>query len=179
MGLYEAGIESGGVFFCPINFIALEMETVRLVQRSQGTLPMLDSELWLLFSSSFLSATLLPGASEAAVLYLAVQAEHAPWLLVGVATLGNTLGGFTNYGIGILAARGIRLRYFEREDLRRPLERIRRYGPISLLLAWMPVIGDPLCLAAGYLRLSWLQSLFFMALGKLGRYVALVAAATS
>ena len=140
---------------------------------------MVESELWLLFSSSFLSATLLPGASEATLLYLAMQSEHVPWLLVGIATIGNTLGGLTNYVIGVLAARGIRLRYFEREDLQKPLERIRRYGPISLLLAWMPVVGDPLCLAAGYLRLSWLQSLFFMALGKLGRYVTLVVAVGS
>ncbi len=131
-------------------------------------------ELWLLLGSSFMSATLLPGGSEVNLVYLLGSSEHAPSTLIAVATLGNTLGGATNYGLGYLAARGIRISYFEKEQRQGAMERVRRYGSWALLLAWLPIIGDPLCLAAGYLRTNWWASLLFMALGKCLRYITLV-----
>ena len=131
-------------------------------------------DLWLLLSSSFLSATLLPGGSEANLVYLLAAAEHTPATLIAVATLGNTLGGVTNYGLGVLAARGIRISYFEKEHRQSALNKVRRHGAWVLLMAWLPVLGDPLCLAAGYLRTRWWESLCFMAIGKCLRYVALV-----
>ena len=117
-----------------------------------------EAELWLLFTSSFLSATLLPGGSEANMLYLVTESDYSAWTLVGVATLGNVLGGCTNYALGLLAARGFRISYFEKEHRREALDRIQRYGAWALLFSWLPIVGDPLCLAAGYLRTNlWLS----------------------
>ena len=132
------------------------------------------TDLWLLFSSSFLSATLLPGGSEANLIYLLSKAEHSYAALILVATLGNTFGGATNYGLGYAAARGIRSSYFDQEHRQAALNKVRRYGPWVLLLAWVPVIGDPLCLAAGYLRTNWWLSFACMAAGKCMRYGLLV-----
>ncbi len=134
----------------------------------------MESELWVLFTSSFMSATLLPGVSEANIIYLVHTSSHSSLVLVLIATLGNSLGGITNYIIGVIAAKGIRLRYFEREDLQKPLKTLQQYGAISLLLSWLPILGDPLCLAAGYLRVHALWSVLFITLGKLLRYSALV-----
>ena len=135
---------------------------------------MWESQLWVLFSSSFMSATLLPGASEVNIIYLAQQSHFPSGTLVAVATAGNTLGGLTNYFMGILAARGLKIRYFERENLKAPLDKIRKYGALSLLFTWLPVVGDPLCLAAGYLKVNGWLCLLFMALGKMARYVVLL-----
>ena len=121
-----------------------------------------------------MSATLLPGFSEANIVYLAKTSTHSKETLILVATIGNSLGGLTNYIIGLLAARGIKLKYFEKENLQKPLEKIRKYGSFSLLFAWLPVIGDPLCLAAGYLRVNALLSTLFITLGKLIRYTLLI-----
>jgi len=132
------------------------------------------TDLWLLFSSSFLSATLLPGGSEANLIYLLDKAEHSYGALIVVATLGNTLGGLANYGLGYLAAKGIRLSYFEKEHRQAALEKVRRHGSWVLLLAWVPIVGDPLCLAAGYLRTNVWLSFGCMALGKCIRYALLV-----
>ena len=132
------------------------------------------AELWVLFSSSFLSATLLPGGSEINLIYLLRTSEHPLGLLITVATLGNTLGGLTNYGLGYLASRGFQFKYFEKEQRQSAIDKARRYGAPVLLLAWVPVVGDPLCLAAGYLRTTWWQSVFFMTFGKGLRYVAVV-----
>ncbi|MBT6490772.1 MAG: DedA family protein, partial [Deltaproteobacteria bacterium] len=68
----------------------------------------------------------------------------------------------------------VRLRYFERENLQKSLDKIRRYGALSLLFAWLPIVGDPLCLAAGYLKVNWWHCTICMAIGKLVRYVALI-----
>ena len=137
---------------------------------------MWESDLWILFVSSFLSATLLPGASEANIIYLATLGEHSATILVAVATVANTLGGLTNFAIGWLAAKGIVIRYFEREELQESLRRVRRYGPLALLFAWLPVVGDPLCMAAGYLKMGSWQSTACMAVGKVARYVLVVSA---
>ena len=121
-----------------------------------------------------MSATLLPGFSEANIVYLAKTSSYSKETLILVATLGNSLGGLTNYVIGVMAARGFKIKYFEKENLQRPLEKIRKYGSLSLLLAWLPVIGDPLCLAAGYLKVNALLSTLFITLGKFIRYALLV-----
>lgn len=116
-----------------------------------------------LFAASFLSATLLPGHSEAALLaYLHVHPEGLSAALA-VATLGNTLGGMTSYLIG---------RLFPERREGRGLAWVRRFGSASLLLAWLPVVGDALPLAAGWLRLNPWACALFMALGKFGRYGA-------
>ncbi|MFD2178634.1 YqaA family protein [Veronia pacifica] len=128
-----------------------------------------DHALWVLFSTGFLSSTLLPGGSEANLIFLLNQ-QHYPvvWLLV-VATLGNTLGGMTNYWIG----RFIPQRKKSEKQQQRALVWLSRYGYPVLLLSWMPVIGDPLCLAAGWLRLRQSWCWLLVAIGKALRYVVI------
>ena len=125
-----------------------------------------------LFASSFLSATLLPGNSEVVLIAMLLSGVSQPWLLVLIATMGNSLGGLTNVILG---------RFFPLREKSRWQEKavgwLKRYGAATLLLSWMPVIGDLLCLLAGWMRISWGPVLFFLCLGKALRYV-LVAWAT-
>ena len=122
-----------------------------------------------LFASAFTSATVLPGSSE---LVLAAFLKAFPARAVeaiAVATLANTLGGLTTYGIG-------RLLPERKVPAPRALAWVRRYGAAALLLSWVPLVGDALCAAAGWLRVSWWQSAVAMAVGKLGRYVVIAQA---
>lgn len=115
-----------------------------------------------LFLSGFLAATLLPGGSEA-VLFAVLKTDAGLfWPAVGIATVGNTLGGLTSYLLGRLAP--------EMKPTA-ALSRVRRFGSPVLLFAWAPVIGDALCMAAGWLRLTAWKVALFMALGKLARYL--------
>ncbi|EKC6205934.1 DedA family protein [Cronobacter sakazakii] len=124
-----------------------------------------------LFTSSFLSATLLPGSSEAVLVALLVSVKTAPWLLVLTATIGNSLGGLTNVIIG---------RLFPLRESSRWQERaqgwLQRFGAPALLLSWLPLVGDLLCLLAGWLRLPWGLVIFFLCLGKALRYIIIAAA---
>ena len=120
-------------------------------------------ELVVLFATSFAAATFVPLPSEAALLaYLQLHPENRA-LAVAVATLGNTAGGMTSYAIGRLIP--------QKKLNLRAIERLRRYGSPVTLLAWLPLIGDALCVAAGWLRMNWLAVLAFTAAGRLARYV--------
>ncbi|ELY3774123.1 DedA family protein [Cronobacter dublinensis] len=127
--------------------------------------------LFSLFTSSFLSATLLPGSSEAVLVALLVSAKSTPWRLVLTATIGNSLGGLTNVILG---------RLFPLRESSRWQERaqgwLQRFGASALLLSWLPLVGDLLCLLAGWLRLPWGQVIFFLCLGKALRYIVIAAA---
>ncbi len=124
------------------------------------------ASLWTLFASSFLAATLLPGGSEA-VLYAVLKGHpDTAWTAVGIATIGNTLGGLTSYLVGRLIPRTRPLK---------GLAGVQRYGAPVLLLAWVPFIGDALCVAAGWLRLNIALAAAYMAIGKLARYAAIAA----
>jgi membrane protein YqaA with SNARE-associated domain len=130
----------------------------------------LAAPLLTLFAASFLAATLVPLPSEAALFaYLQLNPDRAA-LAVAVATLGNTAGGMTSYLIGRLVP--------QRKLNLRAIEWLRRYGAPVTVLAWLPIIGDALCLAAGWLRIHWGAALAFMAAGRLARY-AVVAALSS
>ena len=121
-----------------------------------------------LFLASFLSATLLPGGSEA-VLFALIRLhpeQTLPALLL--ATLGNTLGGMVTYYMGRLLPQHLAP---EKSAL------AGRHGAPILLLAWAPIIGDALCAAAGWLRLPPLACAAWMAAGKAARYVVVVAGA--
>ena len=126
-----------------------------------------DLSLWGLFISSFFAATLLPGGSEAVLFGVLKAYPETLWLALGIATAGNTLGGMVTFGMGWLLPQTQQLKH---------VEKLRRYGTPALLLAWVPLIGDALCLAAGWLRLNPWQAALFMAIGKLARY-GLIAAA--
>jgi membrane protein YqaA with SNARE-associated domain len=123
-----------------------------------------SSALWALFTSSFLAATLLPGGSEI-VLYGVLRAyPEARWTAVAVATVGNTLGALTSYAIGRLIPPSKPLK---------GVAALQRYGSPVLLLSWVPFVGDPLCVAAGWLRVKLVPAVAFIALGKLARYAAI------
>jgi membrane protein YqaA with SNARE-associated domain len=130
--------------------------------------------LWFLFFSAFISSTLFPGGSEAVLAYLASNGEHALFLLITIATLGNTLGAMTSWGIGRLISIRYSTEHLSKASQQKAVVRLQKYGSPILLLSWLPVIGDPLCVAAGWLRIHWLPSLLFIAVGKLLRYLVVV-----
>ena len=130
--------------------------------------------LWFLFFSAFISSTLFPGGSEAVLAYLTSEADHSLVILILVATLGNTLGAMTSWGIGRLISLKYSTEKLSKESQQKAVKRLQHYGSPILLLSWLPVIGDPLCVAAGWLRIHWLQSLVFITVGKLLRYIVVV-----
>ena len=120
-----------------------------------------------LFAASFVAATLFPLPSEAALFaYLHAHPDDAI-LAVTVATLGNTLGGMTTYLIG---------RFLPNRRLdERAVRFLHRWGAPVTFFAWLPLIGDAFAAAAGWLRVSWLAALLFMAAGRLARYIVVAA----
>lgn len=134
-----------------------------------------DPACWALFALSLAAATLLPGGSEAALVALLIAGEHPAWALVLVASVGNVLGAVINWGLG----RGLRhlvgRRWFPvtAAQLARGQAIFGRYGAWTLLFSWVPVIGDPLTVAAGTLGLRLAPFLLLVTLGKVARYAVL------
>lgn len=127
------------------------------------------------FAVSFLSATLLPIGSEAAVFGLVKLNPHLFWATIAVATIGNTLGGAVSWAMG-LASHKVVDRYGKSSHHLRALDWLQRIGPKACLLAWLPLVGDPLCAVAGWLKLPFWPCVFYMAIGKLIRYIVMTAA---
>lgn len=118
------------------------------------------------FLISFISATLLPLGSEPAV-FAVIKANPAMfWPVILIATLGNTLGGVVDYWMGYGAKQA-----FAKERSTRWFHWLERFGAKTMLLAWLPGIGDPICTLAGWLRLPFWPSVVYMAIGKFIRYV--------
>ena len=115
-----------------------------------------------LFVSSFLAATLLPGGSEVVFGALLLSDTVTLGLALATATLGNTLGGLSTYLIGRLVP--------DRKTDARMIRWLRRWGSPVLLLSWLPLVGDALCLAAGWLRVHVVYATLFIAAGKGVRY---------
>jgi len=130
--------------------------------------------LWTLFASSFLASTLLPGGSEAVLVLAASDTSIGLAVLWGVATLGNTCGGVTSWGLGRWLAWRFPERGLQKAEHLRALARIRRHGGPLLFLSWLPWVGDPLCLAAGWVGISLIPSIVYMAIGKGLRYALLL-----
>jgi membrane protein YqaA with SNARE-associated domain len=121
-----------------------------------------------LFVVAFISATLLPMGSEPA-LFAFIKLDPANfWWAIAVATAGNTLGGVVDYWMGWGASAAV-----SRKGDARYLRWFARLGPKAMLLAWLPVVGDPLCTVGGWLRLPFWPCVAWMALGKFLRYVAM------
>ena len=119
---------------------------------------------------SFVSATLVPLGSEPAV-FAVIKANGALfWPAILVATLGNTLGGALDYWLGYRAKVA-----FAKERQTRWFAWLARYGAKTMLLSWVPGIGDPLCTLGGWLHLPFWPSLGYMALGKFMRYLSMTA----
>ncbi len=134
-----------------------------------------QSSLFALFTSSFLAATLLPGGSEAVLFGILTAYPQLYWPALGAATLGNTLGGLSSYAIGLLLPDEKAFLKKSRGSLR-GLKWVHNHGSSVLLLAWVPFIGDLLCVAAGWLRINWILATLFMAAGKFARYWAIATA---
>lgn len=123
-----------------------------------------------LFLTSFASATLLPGGSEALFLYLLSQ-KLDPILLLSVATLGNTLGSLTNYLLGKYATDfALSKGYMKEKHLTKASSLFEKYGAWSLLFSWLPIIGDPLTFVAGIVRYAWWKFCIIVCFAKLARY---------
>lgn len=127
-----------------------------------------------LFAAAFLAATLLPAQSGALLAGLVLGGAHSVPLLLAVATLGNVLGSVVNWALGRQVARFSGRRWFPVSPARmaQALGWYARGGHWSLLLAWVPIIGDPLTLVAGVLREPLWRFLLVVTLAKGGRYIA-------
>ncbi len=128
-----------------------------------------------LFIASFLAATILPLSSEVVIGVLIVNGFN-PVTLVVVATFGNVLGSLVNYVAGFWGSLFLFGKIFRLSESEFAKAQIRfgRYGVFSLLLAWVPVIGDPLTFIAGVLKINIFVFLILVTFGKLARYLFLV-----
>ncbi|MDH5717987.1 MAG: DedA family protein [Spirochaetia bacterium] len=130
---------------------------------------------WSLFTLSFLSATLLPGGSEAYVFYL-IKNDAYFLQTIFIATIGNTLGGFTNYVIGRWGKQLLYSKWFgfDRRKLRKARFFFHKRGQFALFFAFLPIIGDPITAVAGVLEYSISKFFFWVFLGKMFRYTVIV-----
>ena len=123
-----------------------------------------DTGLAALFAAAFVSATVLPANSEIVLLAVLKAFPERFAEAIAVATAGNTLGGMTTYGLGRLVPE-------RKVPSARAISWVRRYGAWALLLSWVPIVGDAMCAAAGWLRIPLAAAITAMALGKLARYL--------
>lgn len=128
-----------------------------------------------LFVAAFISATLLPIGSEAALFGLLKLNPELFWPAILVATAGNTLGGMLDWWIGY-GAHQVVDKYGHSSSHVKALQWLERLGPKACLLAWLPIVGDPLCAVAGWLRLPFWPCTAYMLVGKFLRYVTMTAA---
>lgn len=128
-----------------------------------------------LFFVAFVSATLLPLGSEPALFGLLKLNPDMFWPAIAVATAGNTLGGMVDWWIGY-GAHKVADKYSHSSHHMRVLTWLEKLGAKACLLSWLPVVGDPLCAVAGWLRLPFWPCVFYMAIGKFGRYFCMTVA---
>jgi membrane protein YqaA with SNARE-associated domain len=128
-----------------------------------------------LFIASFISATLLPVGSEPALFGLLKLNPDLFWPAIFVATAGNTLGGAVDWWMGY-GTHQIVDKYRHSRSHVKAIEWLERLGPKACLLAWLPIVGDPLCAVAGWLKLSFWPCVGYMLIGKLLRYIVMTAA---
>lgn len=127
-------------------------------------------ELWGLFTSSFIASTLLPGGSEVLLAWLIKQDQIALWQLLSVAIFGNSLGAILTFFCGWIIAKYYPAKVLEKPHQLKAKRWLQNQGPVVLLLSWLPLIGDPLCLAAGWLQLKPIHSCLLIIIGKALRY---------
>lgn len=126
-----------------------------------------------LFFSAFLSATFFPFGSEAVLIYDIVQGYNIYYLLF-FATLGNTLGSVVNYFLGLKGEEFLeRKNLLKREKIDKYIKFFSKYGGVTLLLAWAPIIGDPITFIAGILKYDFKKFLLLVAISKFSRYLFL------
>lgn len=127
----------------------------------------------ILFLSAFGAATLLPLQSEAVLLSLFKFSHHSVYLLIAVASLGNILGSCVNWWLGIKIEEYQKHKWFpvSSEKIQKAQKFYQKYGSWSLLLSWMPIIGDPITLIAGVLQENFWRFLVLVSFAKIGRYI--------
>lgn len=126
-----------------------------------------EGGLTALFIASFLAGTILPGGSEVVLLGVLHLHPDQVWPSLAVATVGNTLGGTVSYWMG---------RMIPNKAQTKAVARLQRWGYWALLLSWVPLVGDALCVAAGWLRFNPWLSLAAFAIGKFVRYLIVAGA---
>jgi membrane protein YqaA with SNARE-associated domain len=180
--------------------IAMDAWMQSLLTAITTTLALPQFGLSTVFVVAFISATLLPLGSEPAVFGLVKLNPSLFWPAIVVATVGNTLGGMVSWWMGRGAARVVEsvahrgagasplaTAGAQRDTStaptgadtsahRRAADWLRRFGAKACLLSWLPVVGDPLCAVAGWLHLPFWPCVFYMAIGKFIRYVAMTSA---
>lgn len=126
-----------------------------------------------LFFSALISATLFPLGSEALLIY-DIKEGYNLYLLLLFATFGNVLGSLINYILGLKGEEYLsRKKYLKEKKIKKYKFFFDKYGGLTLLLSWLPIIGDPITFIAGILKYDWKKFLFLVTLAKLGRYLFL------
>jgi len=128
------------------------------------------------FIVALISATLLPLGSEPAVFGLVKLDPTMFWPAVLVATAGNTVGGAISYWMGLGAEKAYEHVTHHKPHELKVMRWLQRFGAKACLLSWLPILGDPLCAVAGWLKLPFWPCVLYMAIGKFGRYVTMTAA---
>ena len=128
-----------------------------------------------LFAISFLAATILPFSSELTLLGLIATSNYDNLLLLIVASFGNTLGSVVNWALGFYSRNLTTKKWFpfKETQIERSSKWFDKFGKLSLLFAWVPIIGDPLTLVAGLLRVRFLDFIILVMIGKISRYLVI------
>ncbi len=128
-----------------------------------------------LFFISFLAATILPFSSEVTLATLIASSNYNNLLLLIFASLGNILGSVVNWVLGFYSRNLATKRWFPFKDkqIKKSSSWFNRFGKWSLLFTWIPIIGDPLTLAAGLLRVKFIEFLILVTIGKVSRYIVI------
>lgn len=125
-----------------------------------------------LFASAFISSTIAPGGSEVVLAFLINSQMYSVTQLVSIASIANTLGALTTWWLGAWMARKHPVDALLSDKHQRSLSHVQRWGNWALLFSWLPLVGDGLCFASGWLKLSFVSALLAIFFGKLLRYVA-------
>jgi membrane protein YqaA with SNARE-associated domain len=126
-----------------------------------------------LFAVSFLAATILPFSSELTLAGLIATSDYDNLLLLILASFGNVLGSVVNWALGSYSRNLTTKKWFpfKETQIERSSKWFRKFGKWSLLFAWVPVVGDPLTLVAGILRVKFIDFIILVAIGKVSRYL--------
>jgi membrane protein YqaA with SNARE-associated domain len=129
--------------------------------------------VWGLFFSAFISSTIAPGGSEAILAYMVSEGHYGVQQLVIVAAIGNTLGAMTTWGLGMLAAKKFPVTSLLPEKKQKALNTVKKRGIWVLFFSWLPIVGDALCFAGGWLKLPLFPACLVIFSGKFGRYAVI------
>ncbi|MGE8623554.1 YqaA family protein [Acinetobacter schindleri] len=129
--------------------------------------------LLILFLSAFGAATLLPLQSEAVLLGLLVNSSYSAFTLIAVASIGNILGSCVNWYLGLKIEQYKDRKWFpaSEQQMQKAQRSYQKYGYWTLLLSWVPMLGDPITLIAGLLKENFARFLLIVSIAKIGRYL--------